>query len=138
MISGNISDAFADIILNAILTRNLLSIPTSYFFGLTLELPIDTKGTGLLAPSPAEYSRVEVPAINTSWVSAGDGSRTMFTKVDVTYAKASTEWGNIKGYTIYSARVGGLYLGYGITNPYIISAGMTPRLPAGLISVKLA
>lgn len=137
MASGHVSDAFADIIVNAILTRDISAIPTSYFFGLTLELPTNQNGTGLVVPTPAEYARVEVVAENTSWVSAGVGSRTMFSEIDLVYNKAVTDWGNVRGYTIYSALTGGIFLGYGIINPYIISAGMTARLPAGLISVTL-
>lgn len=137
MAGGRVSDAFADIIVDAIFTRNISVIPTSYFFGLTLELPSDQNGTGLVIPTPAEYSRVEVVAANTSWVSAGVGSRTMFSAVDVVYPTSLTDWGNIRGYTIYDSLIDGVFLGYGIINPYIISAGMTARLPAGLISVAL-
>ncbi len=109
MASGHVSDAFADIIVNAILTRDISAIPTSYFFGLTLELPSDRNGTGLVVPTPAEYARVEVVAENASWVSAGVGSRTMFTNVDIVYPEAVTEWGNIRGYTIYDSLTNGVF-----------------------------
>lgn len=137
MAGGRVSDAFADIIVNAILTRDVSAIPRSYFFGLTLELPSDQNGTGLVVPTSAEYSRVEVVANNTSWNSAGVGSRTMVTEVDIIYPLAVTNWGNLKGYTIYDSSVGGLFLGYGLINPYIITAGMTPRLRAGSVAVRL-
>jgi hypothetical protein len=137
VVGGYVSDAFADIIVEAVLTRDVSNIPTSYFFGLTLELPTDQNGTGLEAPTPDEYARVEVVAEDASWVSSGVGSRMMVTDIDILYATAVTDWGNIKGYTIYDSLVDGVYLGYGVINPYIITAGMTPRLPAGLVAVRL-
>lgn len=137
MAIGQISDAFADIILTAILERDVSVIPTSYFIGLTLELPTDNNGTGIEAPTPGEYARVEVVATNTSWVSSGVGSRMKVSDVDVIFEQAVTDWGNIKGYTVYDALTGGVFLGYGILNPYIILAGTRARLPAGLIEFAL-
>ena len=137
MANGCVSDTFADMIVNAILERNVSAIPTSYFFGLTLDLPTDKNGTGLIAPTPVEYSRVEVVAQNTSWISAGVGSRTMLSNVDILYEQAITDWGNVKGYTIYNALTNGIFLGYGVINPYTIRAGTRARLPAGLITIAL-
>lgn len=137
MVGAYVSDAFSDIIVNAILTRDISYMPLSYFFGLTLEIPSDQNGTGLVVPTPAEYARVEVIANGTSWISAGVGSRTMFSSVDIVYPKAVTDWGNIKGYTLYDSFVGGIFLGYGLINPYIITAGMTPRLRAGSVAIKI-
>lgn len=137
MAGGYVSDAFADIILTAVLKRDISVIPTNYFFGLTLVLPSDKNGTGLVAPTPAEYSRVSVTAATASWVSAGVGSRTMFSNVAITYPMAVTSWGNVLGYTIYDSLTNGIFLGYGILDPYIISAGLRARLPAGSISVAL-
>lgn len=135
MATGQISDAFADIIANAILTRNITALPTSYFVGLTLELPTDQNGTGLIPPIPAEYSRQEVIAASASWASSGVGSRMMVSDVDVIFALAVTDWGNLRGYTIHDSLTGGVFLGYGIINPYVILAGTIARLPAGLIAV---
>lgn len=137
MAGGHVSDAFADIIVNAILTRNLSAVPSSYFFGLTLALPTDQNGSGLVAPTPSEYGRVEVVASNTSWVSSGVGSRMMVSNVDVVYNVVVTDWGNVQGYTIYDSLTNGVFLGYGLLNPYMISVGMKARLPAGLIAVTL-
>lgn len=137
MATGRISDAFADIIVNAILTRDITDLPTSYFFGLTLELPTDQNGSGLVEPIPTEYARVEVVAENASWISSGVGSRSMVSDIDVIYETAITDWGNQKGYTIYDSLTDGVFLGYGIINPYIITAGMRARLPAGLIAFAL-
>jgi hypothetical protein len=137
MAGAYVSDAFADIIVNAVLTRDVSAIPTSYFFGLTLEVPTDQNGSGLVVPTPAEYARIEVTAESTSWNSAGVGSRVMVTEVDIVWEEAVTDWGNIKGYTIYDSLTDGVYLGYGLILPYIISAGMTARLPAGSVAVRL-
>ena len=137
MAGGYVSDAFADIIVNAILTRDVSSIPTSYFFGLTLAVPTNQNGSGLVAPTPAEYARVEVPAQGASWNSAGVGSRMMVSEVPIAYPTAVTAWGEVKGYTIYSALTGGVFLGYGLIVPLNITAGMTARLPAGSVAMKL-
>lgn len=137
MAGGYVSDAFADIIVNSVLTGDVTNIPASYFFGLTRELPSDQNGTGLVIPTPAEYARVEVVVQSASWISAGVGSRMMVTAVDIIYPQALTDWGNIKGYTIYNSLTDGVFLGYGLINPYIITAGMTARLPAGSVAVRL-
>lgn len=137
MAAGHISDAFADIIVDAVLTRDITNLPSSYFFGLTLELPTDSNGTGLVPPTPAEYSRVEVVAQNASWASSGVGSRMMVSNVDIVFPVAVSDWGNIKGYTIYDSLTDGLFLGYGTFSPYVISSNMRARLPAGLVAVSL-
>lgn len=137
MAIGHISDAFADMIVKAVLTRDASGLPASYFFGATLELPTDQNGSGLVVPTPLEYGRVEVVAENASWISSGVGSRMMVSNIDVIFAQAVTDWGNLKGYTIYDSLTNGVFLGYGILNPYIILAGTRARLPAGLIVVDL-
>ncbi len=137
MANGYISDAFADLIVKAILTRNVSILPTSYFFGLTLEVPTDQNGTGLVSPDALEYNLIEVVAEDASWISSGVGSRMMVTNIDVVYNQAVTDWGEIKGYTIYDSAEALTLLGFGFTVPYTITAGMIARLPAGLIEVSL-
>lgn len=131
MAVGHISDAFADRIALAILTRSLTPLPLSYFVGLTLALPTDQNGSGLLAPSAAEYGRLEVVAEAASWTTLGDGSRTMSLSLNLIWALAITDWGQILGYTLYddltSIEVSS-YLAYGVLNPYIILAEMTPNI----------
>lgn len=134
---ATVSDAFSDIILKAILTRDISVIPTSYFIGLTLELPTDNNGTGIVPPDAPEYTRIEVVSEDTSWESSGVGSRMMVSDVDVIYEQAASDWGNIKGYTVYDSLNDGVFLGYGVLNPSIILAGTRARLPAGLIAVAL-
>jgi len=137
MAGGYVSDAFADIIVEAILTCDVTKVPKSYFFGLTLELPSDQNGTGLVDPTPTEYERVEVLAESISWKSVGVGSRTMVTGLDIVFPQAVTDWGNIKGYTLHDSLTEGMFLGYGAIVPYIISAGLTARLPAGSVALRL-
>lgn len=135
MANGHISDLFADKIAKAILTRDITQIPTSYFIGVTLELPSDANGTGLVVPTAPEYARVEVVAQNASWASLGVGSRGMQINVDVTFAVATVSWGELRGYTMYDQA--GVFLAYGITQPYTILTGTQVVLPAGLIQVSL-
>ena len=135
MATGHISDAFADILLKAWLTRDISLLPSSYWVDLTMALPSDNAGLGLI--SPTGCSRIELVANNSSWASMGAGSRSMDTIVDVLFNIAVVDWGQILGYTLYDGPVSGLFLGYGVTNPYTILAGMRPRLPAGLITVTL-
>lgn len=137
MANGHVSDAFADLIIRAVLTRNVSILPASYFIGLTLELPTDQNGTGLVPPAVLEYGRIEVVAEDSSWISSGVGSRTMVSNIDVIFAQAITDWGNLRGYTIHDTLTDGLFLGYGIINPYVLLAGTRPRLPAELIAVAL-
>jgi len=137
MAGGRVSDAFADMIVKALVTRDVSVLPSSYFFGLTLELPSDDNGTGLVAPTPDEYLRVEVLADDTSWVSSGVGSRMMVNDVSISFPLALIDWGNVVGYTMYDSLVDGVFLGYGLLNPYIITAGLRPVLPAGTVAIRL-
>lgn len=140
MANGHISDGFADRIALAMLTRSLTPLPSSYFIGLTLALPTDGVGTGLLAPTPVEYGRLEVVAIGASWTTLGVGSRTMSLSLDLLWALAVTDWGQILGYTLYDDLTSVLeanYLGYGVLNPYTILAGMTPNILPDTITVAL-
>lgn len=135
MANGHVSDAFADILLAAWLTRDISLLPTSYWVDLTMILPSDNNGTGLV--SPTGCARIELVAEGASWESMGAGSRSMETVVDVLFDIADVDWGQILGYSLYDDPVSGLFLGYGVTNPYTILAGMRPRIPAGLIVISL-
>lgn len=137
MALSNISDAFADLLLEAWLTRDLTDLPTSYFVGLTLALPTDQNGLGLLEPTNDEFERIEVVAESASWLSMGVGSRSSTLNFDLLYSMAITDWGQILGYTIYDSLTDGLFLGYGITNPLTILSGMRAQLPAGSIVITL-
>jgi len=135
MANGHLSDYFADILIQAWLTRDVSLLPTIYYVGLTLELPIDNNGTGLVPPEAAEFARKPIPAEDTFWVSMGVGSRAMETAFDTTFDVAVIDWGEINGYTLYDSLIDGNFLGYGITNPFTILAGMSARLPAGAIVI---
>jgi hypothetical protein len=135
MANGHVSDLHADSLVRAWLTRDISVLPTSYWVDLTQELPSDENGTGLI--SPTGCSRVELVLESDSWVSMGAGSRSMETAVDVLFDAADVDWNQILGYTLYDDPVSGLFLGYGLTNPYTILAGMRARLPAGLIVISL-
>lgn len=137
MANGSLSNAFADLVLAAIFAGDTVSLPPSLWVGLTLALPTDGEGNGLIAPSAAEYGRVEIVCESASWISLGVGSRSMESAFDVEFATVVTDWGQILGYDLYDAETDGVYLGYGITNPYTILSGMKPRLPAGAIVVTL-
>jgi hypothetical protein len=137
MANGYLSDAFSDLILDAIFSGNTASLPTSFWVGLTIALPTDGDGTGIEPPDALEYGRVELVCEEASWDSMGEGSRSIETAVNIDFAVAETDWGQILGYTLYDAEVDGVYLGFGIVNPYIVFAGLKPRLPAGTIVVTL-
>lgn len=135
MANGHLSDLFADILLQSWLTRDISLLPTEYYVGLTLDLPTDNNGTGLLVPDSEEYTRVLLPAESASWVSLGVGSRSMETAVPIMFEKALTDWGELNGYTLYDSLVDGMFLGYGIITPYTILTGMIARLPIGAIII---
>lgn len=135
MANGHLSDLFADLLIEAWLTRDVSLLPSTYYIGLTLELPTDANGTGLVAPEAAEYARVPLMADVASWASLGVGSRAMETTFDTTFEVAMVDWGQINGYTLYDSAVDGVFLGYGITNPFTVLAGMSARLPAGAIVI---
>lgn len=137
MANGYLSDAMADLVLAAILAGDTTGLPASLWVGLTLALPTDGAGTGLEIPDAAEYGRVEVVCEGASWTSMGAGSRSMASAVDVAFATVVTDWGYVLGYTLHDAATDGVYLGFGITNPYLVVAGMKPRLLAGTIVVSL-
>jgi hypothetical protein len=137
MANGYLSDAFADLVAAAVLAGDTAGLPASFWVGLTLALPTDGAGTGLVAPDAAECIRVEVVCEGASWTSMGAGSRSMTSAVDVEFATAVTDWGYVLGYTLHDAATDGVYLGFGITNPYLVVAGMKARLPAGAIVVTL-
>lgn len=134
MANGHISDAFADTILSAVLQMSW-SLPYGCNVGLTLELPSDANGTGIVAPTAPEYARVWLPFDYYSWTQMGVGSRAMETAVDTIFETATEDWGQILGYTMHDPY--DVYIGYGIVNPYTITTGMTARLPAGLIVVTM-
>ena len=135
MANGHISDEFADRILAAVLTGDVSGFPSELKVGLTLELPSDANGTGIEVPIAGEYAPVTVPVDVSSWNSMGVGSRSMESAVHVVFAQAEEDWGQILGYTLYDQD--DVYLGYGIINPFIITEGMIPRLPTGLIVITM-
>ncbi|MGV8972722.1 MAG: phage tail fiber protein [Rhodoglobus sp.] len=137
MANGHLSDAFADILLNAWLTKDATALPASMWVGLTLALPTDSNGTGIEIPTAVEYERMELPMVAGSWESMGAGSRSMATAIETAFFPADTDWGQILGYILYDSDIDGTYLGYGILNPYTIRAGMTAKLPAGAIVITL-
>lgn len=134
MANGYLSNAFADAVLAAVFTGDYSGLPANYWVDLTLALPTDGVGTGLVA---AGCGRVQIPADGASWTSMGEGSRSFESAIDVVYPTADEDLGQVLGYTLYDAETDGIYLGFGITNPLIITAGMTPRVPAGLIVITL-
>lgn len=131
----SISDAFSDILLKAWLSRNVSELPSNYYVGLTLAVPTDQNGSGILEPPNEEYSRLRVPAQSSSWESLGPGSRLMTLRLDLVYPQAFTDWGEILGYTLHDALTGGNFLGYGVTNPVTITSGMRAHLPPGSLVV---
>ena len=133
MANGYLSDAFADSLLAAWLTGTAL--PASYFVGLTLALSTDNTGTGIEIPDAGEYARVEIGANAGSWTSMGAGSRSIESAVDLAFPTAVTDWGQILGYTLHDPSSN--YVGFGILNPYTITAGMVARLLAGTIVITL-
>lgn len=135
MANGYLSDAFADLVLAAVLAGATGGLPASLWVGLTTVLPTDGEGAGVVEPAAAEYGRVELPCDAGTWSSMG--ARSMETAVDVEFAPALTDWGQILGYPLYDAETAGVYLGYGVLAPYIVTAGMRARLPAGLIVVTM-
>ncbi len=137
MANGHVSNTFADNLVKVWLTRDITFLPTNYFIGLTTVLPTDQNGSGLLAPTASEYARIQVAASSASWVSLGVGSRAMQLNVELLYSQAVTDWGEIRGYTIYDALTAGTYLGYGVVNPVTIRAAMKARLPAGSVVITL-
>lgn len=140
MANGHISDGFADRIAVAILTRSLTPIPESYFIGLTLALPTDGIGTGIIEPTDALYVRLEVVAESFSWTELGAGSRAMSLSLDLLWDVAAADIGQILGYTLHDDLTSILaenYLGYGILNPYTILAGMQPNIYPDTIVVAL-
>lgn len=136
MVVKNTSDAFSDILLKAWLHRDVSVLPTSYFVGLTLALPLNQNGLGVEEPGTAEYIRVEVAADSDSWVSMGEGSRLMTLDPELLYPEAVTDWGEILGYVLYDSLTDGMYLGYGETNGFMITAGIIPRIPSRSIVVS--
>jgi hypothetical protein len=135
MANGHISDIFADNILAGVFTANW-NLPQGCNVGLTLELPSDVNGTGIVVPDAPEYGPVWMPFDDYStWASMGAGSRSIESAIDVVFEPATVDWGQILGYTLHDSY--GVYLGYGITNPYLIKTGMTARLPAGLIVITM-
>ena len=140
MAVGHISDGFADRIALATFTRSLTPLPSSYFVGLTLALPTDQNGSGLIAPSQTEYDRIEVVAEGPSWTSMGIGSRAISLSLLLLYAKALTDWGEIVGYTLYDDLTSELeinYLGYGVLNPFTIKTDMRAQLRPDTVVVSL-
>jgi hypothetical protein len=133
MANGYLSDAFADLVLAAIFAGDTATLPLSLWVGLTLALPTDGEGTGIEAPVAAEYGRVELVCEAASWNSMGVGSRSIETFIAIEFATAVTNWGLILGYTLHDAEIDGVYLGFGITNPQTVFAGLKARLPAGTI-----
>ena len=134
MANGYLSATFADTLLLAWLTHSV-DLPGEYFVGLTLALPTDDEGTGIEIPDAIEYARAVIPADADSWASMGEGSRSMESSVTVAFPTAETDWGQILGYTLHDQYEN--YVGFGILNPYTITVGMTPRLPAGTIVISL-
>lgn len=137
MADGRITDAFADKLVKAWFNRSVTGLPTSYYIGLATTLPTDQNGTGLVVPSNAEFARIGASANTTNWVSMGVGSRQMSLNIDLLYATAVTDWGEIVGYTMHDTLTAGTFLGYGVTNPFTILAGMRARLPAGSVTIKI-
>ena len=140
MAVGHISDTFADRIAFATFTRSITPLPSSYFVGLTLALPTNQNGSGLIAPTQIEYGRIEVVAAGPSWTSMGAGSRAVSLSLLLLYAKALTDWGQILGFTLYdhlTSELADNYLGYGVLNPYTIKTGMRAQIRPDTIVVSL-
>lgn len=132
---GFLSDSFADDMLMAMFAGDASKLVPEFEVGLSLEIPIDGTGTGLIEPNDPVYERVVLPADPASWSSLGVGSRKIATAVNVTFAKATEDWGQIQCYVLYDSS--SRFLGFGLTKPFTILTDMTPQLSIGTVVIEL-
>lgn len=129
---------FSNLIKNQLLNNILggVSMPTIpvHYVGYTISASNDeTAGT---EPSGNGYQRTQVSNNTGMFAPAATGNKT--NALDINFAEATGNQGTAVGIAFFSAASGGTFIGYAPTPNRAIDAGITPRIPSGLMDLTLA
>jgi len=129
---GGFSDYWENKILDHIFGKGNYTPPTIYV-GLSTADPVDD-GSGLAEPSGNGYTRVQTSASN--WNAASNGS--LDNAVNITFARATGNWGTITHFALFDAATAGNILVHGALNQSkTINESDTARFEAGDLHISL-
>jgi len=129
---GGFADYWEDKILNHIFGKAIYNPPTIYV-GLSTSNPQDD-GSGLAEPNGNSYARVLTDS--SDWNEASGG--TLSNVSDITFAKATGDWGTVTHFALFDAATGGHLLAHGeLSQAMAIHSSDTARFAAGELNIGL-
>lgn len=129
---GSFSDYLEDALLDHIVGKTSLTMPTAYV-ALSTADPLDN-GSGMAEPSGNGYARVQTSG--TDWNAASGGS--IDNVNDITFPEATGSWGTITHFAIFDAVTGGNMLVHGsLSASKSIDNGDTAKFAAGDLDITL-
>lgn len=132
---GRFTNAFADDLLALAFQGDTSKALTNLQLGLSSTIPLDD-GTNITEPIAGEYARLAFSVNNTDLTSLGVGSRTLQIAIQMKFAQAITNWGEVQAFLIY-ADSGTRFIAYGVMQPKTIIAGMTVYFAPYAVTIKL-
>lgn len=127
---GSLIDSFENKVLDHILKKTALTVPTNIYIALSTADPLDT-GASIAEPSGNNYAR----ALCNTWDTAA--SRATANTSQVNFNQASGSWGTITHWALYDAITAGSLIAHGaFTTSKVISSGHTPFIKAGELDVS--
>ncbi|MFH1716957.1 MAG: hypothetical protein ABIF19_06370 [Planctomycetota bacterium] len=129
---GGFTDYWEDKILDHIFGKAVYAPPTIYV-GLSTSNPQDD-GSGLAEPDGNAYARVQTSPGD--WSAASGG--VVQNAGDVTFAKATGNWGTITHFALFDAATGGNMLAHGaLSQAMAVGSSETARFAAGDLDIGL-
>ncbi len=129
---GGFADYWEDKILNHIFGKAIYNPPTIYV-GLSTSNPQDDV-SGLTEPNSHGYARVQTDSAD--WNEASSG--TVSNINDITYVRATGDWGTVTYFALFDAETGGNLLAHGqLSQAMAIGSSDTARFAAGELNISL-
>lgn len=129
---GGFADYWEDKILNHIFGKAIYNPPIIYI-GLSTSNPQDD-GTGLAEPNGNGYARVQTGSAD--WNAASGG--TVSNISDITFTKATGNWGTVTHFALFDAETGGNLLAHGqLSQAREIGSSDTAKFAAGELNIGL-
>ena len=144
--------------MNSIFTRNKIldrvfgriswtTKPDTIYLSLLTTGPSSESGEGIVEVAGNGYARVGVAANTTNWGDQDSGNALasgrgklygMVNKLQVTWARATSTWGEVQHIGFHTAASGGTYLGsVPLAAPVLVAAASTFRIAAGKLRFKM-
>jgi len=129
---GGFTDYWEDKILDHIFDKAIYTPPTIYV-GLSTSDPQDD-GSGLAEPAGNAYARVQTSSADWNVASGG----TVQNANDITFAKATGDWGDVAYFALFDASTNGHMLAHGaLSQTMAIGSSDTARFTAGQLNISL-